>query len=318
MIAPTSPPTALLFAGQGTQYVGMGRILRDRFPEARDVFEQADAALGEPLSRLIFEGPEDQLTLTANTQPAVLTVAVAGWAVLRARGFVPSAVAGHSLGEFGALVASGALDFSDAIRLCRRRGELMQRAVDPGVGAMSAIGGLGPVEITPVVESVSGIVGIAADNAPGLVVISGAAEAVAEANDRLERLSARVTPLPVSAPFHSPYLAPAAAGLGEALDAITLRPLQVPYVDNVSATWTTEITPEALKARLVAQITAPVRWRESLQQLFDHGIERFWHLGPGRSNLSHVKRIKRRTPVASLDTTADLDGILNLLGSPST
>lgn len=312
---PSAPKTALLFAGQGTQYVGMGRHLR-RYPEAEAVFQRADDALGMALSSLIFDGPEDALTLTANTQPAVLTVALAGYAVLASRGFTPAAVAGHSLGEFGALVAAGALQLEDAVRLCRRRGELMQEAVAPGVGAMTAVGGLGAVDITPVIQDVGGICTIAADNAPNLVVISGESQAVGEASRRLEALSARITPIPVSAPFHSPYLRGAAEGLRIALSEIDIQPLRLPYVDNVSATWTTEISAPALIERLVTQVTAPVRWRESLQILIDQGVERFWQVGPGRANLSHLKRLWRKAPVAALDTPADLDNILTGLGTP--
>lgn len=308
-------PTALLFAGQATQYVGMGRALNDRFPEARAVFEAADEALGEAFSALIFDGPAERLDLTENTQPAVLTVACAGLAVLAARGFRPAVVAGHSLGEYGALVAAGALDFAQAVRLCRLRGQFMQAAVPPGVGAMAAIQRAADDAVAAACAAAGGICQPAAQNAPQLTVISGEAAAVAQASALLEAQGALVTPLTVSAPFHCRLLAPAAERLAEALGGVPLGPLGCPYVANVDAQWYDAATPDELRARLVAQVTEVVRWRDSLQVMLDRGVQRFWHLGPGRSNLTHLKRLARKAPVASLDEADDLAVILEELGA---
>jgi len=306
--------TALLFAGQATQYVGMGRRLIERFPEAREVFEIADSALRESLTRLCLEGPEADLNRTENTQPAVLTTACAAWAVLRTRGFVPTVVAGHSLGEYGALVAAGALDFGDAVRLCRRRGAYMQAAVPEGVGAMTAIQRADDAAVRDACEAAPGVCCAAVFNAPGLVVISGEAEAVAHASDVLAAQGAMVRPLAVSAPFHCELLAPAAQQLAADLAQVDIGPLTTPYVANIDAAWHEVATPEAIRDRLVRQVVGAVRWRESIALMLERGIERFWHLGPGRANLTHVKRQARKAPMASLDTERDLDALLKELG----
>lgn len=308
--------TALLFAGQATQYVGMGRALFDRFPEARAVFEAADEALGESISARCFEGPEAALNLTENTQPAVLTVACAAHAVLAARGFVPTVVAGHSLGEYGALVAAGALAFEDAVRLCRRRGQYMQAAVPVGAGAMVAVRAE-DAQVEAACAAVEGVCVPAVFNAPGLVVLSGATAAVAAAGALLEAEGAMLIPLAVSAPFHSPLLAPAAAQLAEDLAAVQFKPLQGPYICNVDAQWHEASTPEAIRDRLVRQVVGAVRWREGIALMLERGVERFWHVGPGRANLTHVKRQRRKAPMATLDREADLNRLLaELEGSP--
>ena len=306
-------PTALLFAGQGTQFVGMGRALRERFPEARAVFDAADEALGFDQTRVILEGPEETLAQTAFTQPAVLTVACAAWAVISARGFEPAVVAGHSLGEYGALVAAGILDFADAVRLTRLRGRAMQACVAPGVGAMAAVQRADEAQVQAACDAAAGVCAVAAFNAPGLVVVSGHAPAVAEVSARLEANGALVTPLPVSAPFHCALLAPAAETLRDALAGVAFAPSRRPYIANVDATWVDTTSPDDVRARLVAQVVGAVRWRHSLELMVERGIERFWHLGPGRSNLTHVKRIARRAQVASFDDAADLDGLLAAL-----
>lgn len=307
--------TALLFAGQATQYAGMGRHLYADFPEARAVFDAANSALGEPLTDLIFRGPGEVLDQTVNTQPAVLTVACAAWAILEARGFEPDVVAGHSLGEFGALVVAGALDFADAVRLCRRRGEYMQSAVPLGRGAMAAVIGAASARVDEVCRSVEGICDIAVDNAPGLVVISGEAESVRAAIEHLEYDARAVQWLPVSAPFHSSLLAPAAEQLLDDLSAVHISPIDRPYVANYDAEWiepeTADGAPEAIRNRLYRQVVGKVRWRESLATMLDHGIERFWHVGPGRTNLTHVKRQARRAPVATTDEPVSLAKILS-------
>lgn len=306
--------TALLFAGQATQYVGMGRALHDRFPEARAVFEAADAALEVPLTRLCFEGPEDHLTLTENTQPAVLTVACAAWEVLRSRGFEPAVVAGHSLGEYGALVAAGALRFEDAVRLVRRRGAYMQSVVEPGAGAMAVIQRADDAAIEAACAEAPGVCEPAVYNAPGLVVISGEAAAVEHAGAALKAQSARVMPLPVSAPFHCRMLEPAARALAEDLAGIEFSPLRTPYVANVDAAWLEVATPEQIRDRLVRQVVGAVRWRESIALMLEQGVERFWHVGPGRANLTHVKRQARRAPMATLDDPDQLAKVLEEIG----
>lgn len=309
--------TALLFAGQATQYVGMGRALHDRFPEAKAVFAAADDALGESLSSLIFDGPEDALTLTENTQPAVLTVACAAWAVLEARGFAPTVLAGHSLGEYGALVAAGSLGFADAVRLVRRRGAYMQAAVPEGRGAMASIKRATPEQLAAACEAAPGVVTPAVYNAPGLVVISGEAEAVAAACEALKAQRAMVIPLAVSAPFHCPLLAPAAEKLAADLAEVDFGALSLPYITNVDAAWIEPggagDDPAAIRDALVRQVVGAVRFSETIGQMLERGIERFWHVGPGRSNLSFVKQQARRVPMASLDRDDDLAAILTEL-----
>lgn len=321
---------ALIFPGQGSQKVGMGREWVERSPAARRTFEEADAALGEPLSRLCWEGPEEDLALTANTQPAILTASVAMLRALREEAVqgsglealgTPVAVAGHSLGEYTALVAAGALDFADAVRLVRRRGELMQRAVPPGVGAMAAILALPADDVAAVVEEVSAeagdgqVVAVANDNAPGQTVIAGHAEAVERACERaVQRGARKATRLAVSAPFHSPLMAPAREGMAPHLAAAEIADPEVPVVVNVDAR---PVTSGAdLRDALVRQIDSPVRWVESVRRMEgEMGVDLFVEVGPGTVLTGMVKRIVDGARQLALGEPRNLDKLREMLGS---
>lgn len=289
---------ALLFPGQGSQFVGMGRTLYESSAAARAVFDEADATLGFPLSRLCFEGPEEDLKRTANTQPAILTHSVAALIELRAgqpqRLEGAAFAAGHSLGEYSACVAAGALAFADAVRLVRRRGELMQEAVPAGVGAMAAIVGLSAEEVEAAChESESGEVVCAANyNSPEQTVIAGHAGAVARASTAaLAKGAKRAIPLPVSAPFHSPLMRPARERMADLLAATRFADGAIPVVTNVDAVPVTDGA--RLREALVRQIDSPVRWVESVRRLEREGVDRALEIGPGAVLAGLVRRIER-------------------------
>ena len=273
---------AFLFPGQGSQFAGMGRSLAEAHPEAADIFAQADAALGFPLSRLCFEGPEDELKQTENTQPALLTVSIAAFSVLREKGFTPDFVAGHSLGEYSALVAAGALDFADAVKLVRKRGRYMQEAVPQGVGAMAALLRLpeGKLEFVLKEAAEGEIVTAANINSPDQIVIAGHAGAVSRAMELAKTHGAkRAILLPVSAPFHCPLMKPAQERLKADLAAITFHDLSTPLVNN----WQARLIETAEDARegLFQQVPNPVRWSQSMQLLADQGVTRYIEVGAG-------------------------------------
>jgi [acyl-carrier-protein] S-malonyltransferase len=288
---------ALIFPGQGSQQVGMGRALADSFAPARAVFEEVDAALGEALSTTIFEGPEDRLTLTANAQPALMAVSLATLRVLEAEAGLDVArhaafVAGHSLGEYSALAAAGTLSVADAAKLLRIRGEAMQKAVPVGEGAMAALLGLELEDARAVAEEAAedGVCQAANDNAPGQIVISGSKAAVERAIALAKTRGAkRAILLPVSAPFHCTLMQPAAEAMREALGHVTFTAPKTPVVANVTATPLTE--PEAIRARLVEQVTGAVRWRESVAFMAGSGVTRFIEIGAGKVLTGLVKRI---------------------------
>lgn len=298
--------TAFLFPGQGSQFVGMGRELSGQFPAARRVFEEADQVLGFALSRLCFEGPESDLKMTQNTQPAIFTHSIA---VLRAMEARPQedfhAAAGHSLGEYTAYVAAGSISFEDGLRLVRRRGELMFRAGLDRPGTMAAILGLDPSKLAEVLEEGPGIVVPANLNSPGQVVISGEVAAVAEAMERCKRAGAkRAIALEVSGAFHSPLMEGAARGLEEALAGVNVSPSRVPVFANASAAAVTE--PDEIRRSLVRQLLSPVRWEDSIRAMLASGHGRFVEVGPGKVLTGLVRSIDRSAAAISVSGHEDI------------
>ena len=301
---------AFIFPGQGAQKVGMGKALADAHPICQQTFQEADAALGEPLSRIIFEGPEDQLTLTENTQPAILTVSIAAYRLLESRGIKPSFVAGHSLGEYSANVAAGTFSFADALRLVRRRGRFMQEAVPVGEGAMAAIIGLEAEAVAQAcTEAANGQVVVPANlNGGGQVVIAGARDAVARASEKAKTMGARrAIPLPVSAPFHCALMRPAQDRLAPELRAVTAHDPRVPVIANVDAEPKRDRS-AAIEA-LVRQVSAPVRWESVVQRLASEGVTTYVEVGPGTALSGMVKRIHREAAVLNIDKPDDLAAI---------
>jgi [acyl-carrier-protein] S-malonyltransferase len=304
---------AFLFPGQGSHKVGMGRALAEAHPEARAVFEEADATLGYGLSRLCFEGPESELVLTFNAQPAILTTSVAALRVLaRETGLAPAVVAGHSLGEYSALVAAGALAFADAVRLVHLRGKLMQEAVPPGAGAMAAILGLEEGVVSSVCREVSAALGAVVSpanlNGGGQIVVAGATAAVERAIARLKESGAkRAIPLPVSAPFHCALMQPAAERLAAELARVAISPLTVPVVTNVEAAPNQDAG--RVRALLAEQVTAPVRWEASVQALEKMGVTEAIEVGAGNVLAGLVKRI---APAITVRGAGDPEAIRSL------
>ena len=301
---------ACVFPGQGSQAVGMGRELGEASPR----WEMANAALGFDLRRLCFEGPEADLTLTANTQPAILTASIVALDALVAAGISYDFVAGHSLGEYSALVAAGALDFADAVRTVRARGQFMQEAVPPGEGAMAAVLGLDRRLVIQACEEArdAGVVQVANLNAPGQTVIAGATVAVQRAVELARAKGAkRALSLPVSAPFHCALMAPAAARLERALHAVPIRDLRVPVVTNVDADLLTEGA--GVTDVLVRQVTAPVRWEEVVTRLVKEGAGTFVEVGPGKVLSSLIRRIAPEVRVLNVEDRASLDATVKAL-----
>ena len=314
--------TALVFPGQGSQAVGMGKRLADAFPAARDVFARVDAALGEKLSQLVFEGPEAELTLTANAQPALMATSLAALLALESEAGLVVArdaafVAGHSLGEYSALCAAGSLTIEDAARLLRIRGQAMQKAVPVGEGAMAAILGLDFAEVSAIaLEAASelyltgAICEAANDNGGGQVVISGTTAAVERAMSLAKLKGAkRALLLPVSAPFHCTLMRPAAEAMAEALREASLQAPRPPLVANFSASPLSD--PGAIRQSLVAQITGTVRWRESVAYMADHGVTRFVEIGAGKVLAGLVKRIATGATTVSVGAPEDVAAYKN-------
>lgn len=311
---------AFIFPGQGSQAVGMGKELADAFPAAKAVFDEVDAALGEKLSDLIWGGPIETLTLTANAQPALMAVSLAAARALES-GFgvkisQAAFVAGHSLGEYSALAAAGALSVTDAARLLRKRGEAMQAAAPAGTGAMAALIGKVDVEIAEVIAlegSAAGTVVVANDNNAGNVVISGSKAGVEAAIAAAKAKGVKAIPLPVSAPFHSPLMAPAAVEMEKALAAATILKPVVPVVANVTARPISE--PADIRRLLVEQVTGRVRWRECVQWMAtDGGVTKFVETGAGKQLSGMVKRNAPEAETVALNVPADLEVFAKSLG----
>ncbi|MEM9633843.1 MAG: ACP S-malonyltransferase [Pseudomonadota bacterium] len=306
---------AFTFPGQGSQSVGMGKILADTFPEAKAVFDEVDEALGQKLSDVMWNGPEDALTLTANAQPALMAVSLATMRVLEAKGLdlksSASFVAGHSLGEYSALAAAGSLKIATAARLLRVRGDAMQNAVPVGQGAMAALLGLDfDVAAEIAQEAAQGEVCQAAnDNAPGQVVVSGHLAAVERAVEIAKAKGARrAVMLPVSAPFHCSLMAPAADAMAEALANAEIKEPVVPLVANVLAAPITD--PAEIRDRLVEQVTGTVRWRESIAWLAGNGVDTFVEVGTGKVLTGMVKRISKESVGLAVNSPEDIDTLL--------
>jgi [acyl-carrier-protein] S-malonyltransferase len=311
---------AFLFPGQGSQAVGMGAELAEAFPSARAVFEEVDDALGENLSRLVREGPIEELTLTENAQPALMAVSLAAMAALAAEFGVTveraAFVAGHSLGEYSALAASGAISLADTARLLRLRGAAMQRATPVGAGAMASL--IGPKSTVALAEeaaaagSAAGVCVVANDNNVGNVVISGSAAAVDLAIAKAKELGVRAIPLNVSAPFHCPLMQPASEEMARALAETPIQPPRAPLVANVTAR--PVLDPEVIRDLLVEQVTGGVRWRESMEWLVgEGGVTRFAEIGAGKVLTGIAKRIAPDAEAVALGTPADLEAFARSL-----
>lgn len=306
--------TAFLFPGQGSQYVGMGKLLAQEFSDARLVFEEADRALNLPLSRLCFEGPEDQLKQTENQQPALLTVSIAALRVLKAHGFKASIVAGHSLGEYSALVAAGSLAFADAVRLVRKRGLYMQQAVPAGVGAMAALLKLPDGTLDSILRQAAQgeVVSAANFNSPDQVVIAGHAKAVERAMELATAAGARrAVLLPVSAPFHCPLMLPAQQKMRDDLQAARFKDLFIPLVNN----WQAREIQWAQEARqgLFEQIPNPVRWTETIRLIAQKGVKRFIEVGPGTVLIGLCRNIDPSLQGLKFGEPADLPKLQDVL-----
>ena len=301
---------ACVFPGQGSQAVGMGKALADQFEICAKTFAEADAALKEPLSDLIFNGPADRLTLTENTQPAILTMSVAVWRLLESKGVKPAFVAGHSLGEYSAHVAAGTLTFGDAVRLVRNRGRYMQEAVPVGQGAMAAILGLDENSVNQAcAEAAQGEVVSAANlNGSGQIVIAGTAAAVARASERAKARGARrAVPLPVSAPFHCALMKPAEERLAPELRAVPAEDPRIPVIANVDAE--PKRTAGAAIDALIRQVSSPVRWESVVQRLASEGVTRYVEVGPGKALSGMIKRITNGATILNVEGPGDLPAI---------
>jgi len=306
---------AFVFAGQGSQYVGMGKELADNIKVCYDIFDEADKALGFEISKICFEGPKDALDITENTQPAILTVSIACLKALEEKGIVPDVTAGLSLGEYSALVCSGVLNFSDAVRLVKKRGKFMQEAVPIGVGTMAAILGLDAEDVRKICAEAGdkGIVEPANFNCPGQIVIGGEIAAVEAASKIAKERGAKVIPLSVSAPFHTSMLESAAKKLKEELKNVELNNINIPYITNVTAQYVEETS--EIKGLLEKQVKSSVLWENSIRRMLEDGVDTFVELGPGKVLSGFIKKINRKVKVLNVEDLKSLEKTLEILNS---
>ncbi|MEA3332873.1 MAG: ACP S-malonyltransferase [Pseudomonadota bacterium] len=306
--------TAFIFPGQGSQHIGMGKELHDNFPEARETFAEASDALGEDLTKICFDGSPEKLNQTANTQPAILTTSIAAYRVLSQKlGLKPVLAAGHSLGEYSALVAAGTISFFDAVRIVRARGKFMQNAVPVGLGTMAAVMGMKPQQVNDICDEATNlendqIVEPANYNCPGQIVISGHIPAIMEAGEKAQKAGAsRVVKLPVSAPFHCSLMRPAAEKLAERFADVKVGEPTIPIISNVDAQ--TNYHADSVRNLLIQQVSSAVRWEESMQLAINQGVTRVIEIGPGRVLSGLMRRINRQVKTLNLAATQDLDRI---------